>query len=117
LRQFSDGEQKLPIMSCVLLAAIGSQDKNLTLKTNEMAMQDSHSDIESLESYLGEVVGTKVEAFQIDTRRQDGCTAHLITLDYFVDIRRPPIKSAHTLVVKLCKCKASHLCLKSSTKE
>ncbi len=51
-------------MSCVLLAAIGSQDKNLTLKTNEMAMQDSHSDIKSLESYLG-------EDYKVDARSTD----------------------------------------------
>jgi len=58
-------------------------------------MQDSHSDLKSLESYLGEVVGTKVEALQIDTRRQDGCTAHLITLDYFVDYRSPTYSHRH----------------------
>ena len=82
-------------MSCVLLAAIGSQDKKLTFKTNEMAMRDSNSDLKSLESYLEEVVGTNVEAFQIDTRRLDGGTAHLITLDYFVDYRRPAYSHRH----------------------
>jgi len=44
---------------------------------------------------LAEVLGTKVEAFQIDTRRQDGGTAHLITLDYFVDYRRPTYSHRH----------------------
>ncbi len=59
-------------------------------------MQNSHSDLKSLESYLGEIVGTKVEAFEIDTRRQDGATAHLITLDYFEDYRRPTYSHRHT---------------------